>query len=43
MWEKLKIIYGSDDHFMKTKDEILRGNLDDMRMQEGEDIEVYDK
>ena len=40
MWEKLKIIYGGDNNVQKAKDEILRGNFYDVRMQEEEEIKT---
>ena len=43
MWKNLKVIYGGDKNIQKAKDEILRGNFDDMRMYDGHDIETYGK
>lgn len=43
MWNKLKIVYGGDPHIQKAKVDSLRGKYDEMRMQEGENIEEYRK
>lgn len=41
MWEKLKTIYDGDSHVQKAKVDSLKGNFDDMRMKENENIDQY--
>ena len=41
MWTKLKDIYGGDDNVRRAKEEILRSQLDQMKMREGENIAKY--
>ena len=41
MWKKLKEIYGGDDNVRRAKDESLRGQFDQMRMREDENIAKY--
>ena len=41
MWDALYTIYGGDKNILRAKSESLRGNFDDMRMQEGENIAQY--
>ena len=41
MWEALSNIYGGDQNVQRVKRERLRGKLDDMRMEEGENIAQY--
>ena len=36
MWETLSTIYGGDDNVKRAKRKSLRGNFDDMKMEEGE-------
>lgn len=43
IWNKLKTVYGGDPHVQKDKVDNLRGKYDEMRMQEGENIEQYSK
>ena len=38
MWNKLKEIYGGDDNVRRAKVDILRGQFDQMRMREDENI-----
>ena len=38
MWNKLVKIHGGDNNLLRAKLENLRGNFDDMRMLEGENI-----
>ena len=42
MWENLSNIYGGDDNVKRAKRESLRGNFDDMKMEEGENAAQYD-
>ena len=41
IWDALHTIYGGDKIFLRAKAESLRGELDDMRMQEDENIAQY--
>ena len=41
MWDALTTIYGGDINVLRAKDESLKGNFDDMRMEEGENIAQY--
>ena len=41
MWDDLKTIYGGDKNVQRAKLESLRGNFDEMRMKEGENIAQY--
>lgn len=41
MWNKLKDIYGGHDNVRRAKVEILRGQFDQMRMREDENISKY--
>ena len=41
MWNKLKDIYGGDDNVRRAKLEILRGQFDQMRMREDENVAKY--
>ena len=41
MWIKLKEIYGGDDNVRRAKVESLRGDFDQMRMREDENIAKY--
>ena len=41
MWDKLIIVYGSDDHVHKVKVYSLWVKYDEIRMQEDEDIAQY--
>ena len=41
MWETLSNIYGGDDNVKRSKRESLRGKLDDMKMEEGENVAQY--
>ena len=41
MWNKLKDIYGGDDNVRGANVESLRGQLDQMRMREDENIVKY--
>ena len=41
MWNKIKEIYGGDDNVKRAKDESLRGQFDQMKMKELEDIKKY--
>ena len=41
MWDALTTIYGGDTNFQRAKVEILIGQFDDMRMEEGENIAQY--
>ena len=41
MWKALLNIYGGDENFQRAKRESLRGNFDEMRMEEGENIAQY--
>jgi hypothetical protein len=41
MWDALHTIYGGDANVLRAKYESLRGNLYDMRMQEGENVARY--
>ena len=41
MWETLSNIYGGDGNVKSTKRESLRGNFDDMKMEEGENAAQY--
>lgn len=41
MWDKLKSVYGGDEHVQREKIDSLRGQLESMRMNEGENIIQY--
>ena len=41
MWTKLKDIYGGDDNVRRAKVESLRGQFDQMKMREDENIAKY--
>ena len=41
MWNKLKNIYGGDDNVRRAKEESLRGQFDQMKMREDENIAKY--
>ena len=41
MWKKLEEIYGGDDNVRRAKVESLRGQFDQMRMREDENIAKY--
>ena len=41
MWIKLKSIYGGDDNVRRAKVESLRGQFDQMKMREDENIAKY--
>ena len=41
MWKKLKEIYGGDDNVRRAKVESLRGQFDQMKMREDENIAKY--
>ena len=41
MWEKLKEIYGGDDNVRRAKAKSLRGQFDQMRMREDENVAKY--
>lgn len=41
MWDYLHIIYGGEKINLRAKSKSLRGNFDDLRMQEGENIVQY--
>ena len=41
MWKALSDIYGGDQNFQTAKREILRGNFDDMKIEEGENAAQY--
>ena len=41
MWKNLKEIYGGDDNVKRAKEESLRGQFDQMRMREDENIAKY--
>ena len=41
MWNKLKEIYGGDDNVKRAKAESLRGQFDQMKMREDENIAKY--
>ena len=41
MWNKLKEIYGGDENVRRAKAESLRGQFDQMRMREDENISKY--
>ena len=41
MWKKLKEVYEGDDNVRRAKDESLRGQFDQMRMREDENIAKY--
>ena len=38
IWDSLHTIYGGDKNTLRAKSKSLRGNFDDMRMQEGDNI-----
>ena len=41
MWNKLKDIYGGDENVRRAKEESLRGQFDQMRMREDENVSKY--
>ena len=41
MWTKLKDIYGGDENVRRAKVESLRGQFDQMKMREDENIAKY--
>ena len=41
MWNTLSTIYGGDDNIQRAKRESLRGKFDDMKMEEGENVDQY--
>ncbi|GLJ37402.1 hypothetical protein SUGI_0759380 [Cryptomeria japonica] len=41
MWDKLISVYGGDEHVQRAKVDSLRGQLESMRMNEGENITQY--
>ena len=41
MWNKIKEIYGGDDNVKRAKAESLRGQFDQMKMREDENIAKY--
>ncbi|GLJ22783.1 hypothetical protein SUGI_0429240 [Cryptomeria japonica] len=41
MWDKLISVYGGDEHVQREKVDSLRGKLESMRMNEGENITQY--
>ena len=41
MWNKIKDIYGGDDNVRRAKAESLRGEFDQMRMREDENVAKY--
>ena len=41
MWKSMYTIYGGDKNVQRSKLKILRGNFDNMRMKEGENIALY--
>ena len=41
MWDAIEKIYRGDKNAMRDKSKSLRGNFDDMRMQEGETMVQY--
>lgn len=41
MWDKLIYVYGSDEHVQREKVDNLRGQLESMRMNEGQNITQY--
>ena len=41
MWNKLKDIYGGDDNVRRAKVESLRGEFDQMRIREDENVVKY--
>ena len=41
MWKKLKEIYGGDDNVRRAKAESLRGQFDQIKMRENENIAKY--
>lgn len=41
IWDAIEKIYGGDKNLLRAKAKILRGKLDEMRMQEGETIVQY--
>ena len=41
MWTTLSTIYGGDQNVQRAKRESLRGNFDDMKMEEGENVAQY--
>lgn len=43
VWEKLGLIYGSEKHVQRAKEESLRGKFDDMGMVDGENIAQYEQ
>ena len=41
MWDALNTIYGGDKNVQRAKSESLRGKVDDMKMEEGENVPQY--
>ena len=41
MWNSLYTIYGVDKNVQRSKSKSFKGNFDDMRMEEGENIAQY--
>ena len=41
MWDTLKTIYGGEKKVQRAKLESVRGNFDDMKMEEGETVAQY--
>ena len=41
MWTTLSTIYGGDENVQRAKRESLKGNFDDMKMEEGENDAQY--
>ena len=41
MWDALQKIYGGDKNVLRAKAKSLRGNFDDMKMQEGKTLVQY--
>ena len=41
IWIKLKDIYGGDDNVRMDKAESIRGQFDEMKMREDENIAIY--
>ena len=43
MWKKIYYIYGGDENVKRAKIESLKGQFDQMKMKEGENIINYNK
>ena len=41
MWKKLKEIYGGDDNVRRFKEKSFRGQFDQMKMREDENVAKY--